>query len=106
MLYCGHFCLCASPRSTPEVCLTKTFYFPQPWAVMKCLVQMIQVKEVGLLTVSFVREVLSHASFNLRKLITSSHVLRERMKSKGESDQTHTEEHKVLDVRWNVQSDQ
>ena len=67
---------------------------------------MIQVKEVGLLTVSFVREVLSHASFNLRKLITSSHVLRERMKSKGESDQTHTEEHKVLGVRWNVQSDQ
>ena len=71
---------------------------------------------------SYAREVLSHASFNLRKFITSSHVLRERMKSKIESDQTHTgvtsgdatssaeqpnhiKEHKVFGVCWNVQSD-
>ena len=75
---------------------------------------------------SYAREVLSHASFNLRKFITSSHVLRERMKREAESDQTHTgvlnvtcddatssteqpngtEEHKVLGVCWNIQSEQ
>ena len=72
---------------------------------------------------SYAREVLSHASFNLRKFITSSHVVRERVKSKIESDQTHTgvtrgdaissaeqpnhiKEQKVVGVCWNVQSDQ
>ena len=74
---------------------------------------------------SYAREVLSHASFNLRKFVTNSHVLREKMRREPESDQTHagvlnvtcddatssteqpngTEEHKVLGVCWNIQSD-
>ena len=75
---------------------------------------------------SYAREVLSHASFNLWKFVTNSHVLRERMRREAESDQTHThvlnvtcddatssteqpngtEEHKVLGVCWNIRSDQ
>ena len=77
---------------------------------------------------SYAREVLSHASFNFQKFIASSHVLRERMRREADSEQTHTctgmvnvtcnnatlsteqpngtEEHKVLGVCWNIQSEQ
>lgn len=75
---------------------------------------------------SFAKETLRQASFNLRKFVTSSQVLRERMsevnpdhaKDSHISDVTYVdmtlspnqptlpEEHKVLGVRWNVQSDQ
>ena len=66
----------------------------------------------------------SQASFNLRKFITNSHVLRDRVKreephlSKETADITYTDptlsteqlsqpdEHKVLGVRWNIQTDQ
>ena len=75
----------------------------------------------------FAKNVLSHASFNLRKFITSSQVLRDKIKqelshllkeihhvssdapsvdsaSSAES-LNKSEEHKVLGVHWNVQSD-
>ena len=78
---------------------------------------------------SFARDALRHVSFNLRKFITSSHTLRDRMKrevdpcspkdiSVGASDVTcvhaalstellnQPEEHKVLGVRRNIESDQ
>ena len=75
----------------------------------------------------FAKQALSHASFNLRKFVTSSHVLRERMMREVNPDHardshisdvtyvdttlspdqpTLPEEHKVLGVCWNVQSDQ
>ena len=77
---------------------------------------------------TFARDILSHASFNLRKFITSSQALRDKMKqalthprkdicvdSSDSSDidsassadlLNKPEEHKVLGVRWNIQSDQ
>ena len=75
----------------------------------------------------FAKEALSHASFNLRKFVTSSHVLRETMLREVSPEQnryshvsdatyvddtlspdqpTLPEEHKVLGVCWNSQSDQ
>ena len=76
----------------------------------------------------FAKDVLSHASFNLRKFITSSQVLRDKMKQDlrhplkencvdssdaSSSDPTPSsdslnepEEHKVFGVLWNIQSDQ
>ena len=77
---------------------------------------------------SFARKALSHASFNLRKFTTSSRMLRERMQKEDITDPAkessrlcdatyadvmlcshqcaQPEEHKVLGVRWNNQSDQ
>ena len=47
---------------------------------------------------SYAREALSHPSFNLRKFITSSYVLRERMKTKeNQTMQVHKNE---LNVTW------
>ena len=75
----------------------------------------------------FAKDVFSHASFNLRKFVTSSHVLRERVLKEANlnhngcspvSDVSYVdatlspdqptlpEEHKVLGVCWHVQSDQ
>ena len=76
----------------------------------------------------FAKDVLSHASFNLRKFITSSQVLRDKMKqdlrhpmkencvdssdassidpTPSSDSLNKPEEHKVLGVRWNIQSDQ
>ena len=71
----------------------------------------------------FARDALRHASFNLRKFITNSHILRDRVKreephlSKDNADVTYADttlfteqlnqpdEHKVLGVRWNIQTD-
>jgi len=74
---------------------------------------------------SFAKDILSQASFNLRKFVTSSRTLRERVSEEvnpanrfSGSDVTYVdatlspdqpvlpEEHKVLGVRWNVHSDQ
>ena len=72
----------------------------------------------------FARDALRHASFNPRKFITNSHILRDRVKreephlSKDNADVTYADttlfteqlnqpdEHKVLGVRWNIQTDQ
>jgi len=74
---------------------------------------------------SFTKDILSQASFNLRKFVISSHILRERVSEEvnpekrcSGSDVTYVdatlspdqptlpEEYKVLGVRWNVHSDQ
>ena len=75
----------------------------------------------------FAKNVLSHASFNLRNFITSSQVLRDKIKQElshlpkeihhvssdapsvdsalSADSLNKSEEHKVLGVHWNVQSD-
>ena len=74
---------------------------------------------------TFARDALSHASFNLRKFITGSHTLRDRMKREGDPCPpkdigvgalyhaallteilNQPEDNKVLGVHQNIESDQ